>query len=45
MIAYNYEIASSEELGLWVEISAIVEIIGGIILYFTFLSKKNEGEF
>ena len=30
---------------IWVVISAILAVIGGIVLYFTFLSKKNEGKF
>lgn len=30
---------------IWVIISIVVAIIGGIALYFTFLSKKNEGKF
>lgn len=30
---------------IWIIISAVVAIIGGIVLYFTFLSKKNEGKF
>lgn len=29
--------------GIWT--SVILAIIGGIVLYFTFLSKKNEGKF
>ena len=35
-------IASS---AIWTIISAILAVIGGIVLYFTFLSKKNEGKF
>lgn len=31
--------------GIWTIISVILAIIGGIVLYFTFLSKKNEGKF
>lgn len=30
---------------IWIVISAILAVIGGIVLYFTFLSKKNEGKF
>lgn len=30
---------------IWAIISAILAVIGGIVLYFTFLSKKNEGKF
>ena len=43
MITYNYEFTGSEEeLGVWVIISFIAAIVGGIILYFTFLSKDNK---
>lgn len=31
--------------GIWTIVSVIFAIIGGIVLYFTFLSKKNEGKF
>ena len=31
--------------GIWTILSVILAIIGGIVLYFTFLSKKNEGKF
>lgn len=30
---------------IWVIISIVVAIIGGVVLYFTFLSKKNEGKY
>lgn len=30
---------------VWVIISLVLAIIGGIVLYFTFLSKKNEGKY
>lgn len=30
---------------VWVIISAVIAVIGGIVLYFTFLSKKNEGKY
>ena len=31
--------------GIWTIVSVILAIIGGIVLYFTSLSKKNEGKF
>lgn len=31
--------------GIWTIVLVILAIIGGIVLYFTFLSKKNEGKF
>lgn len=43
---YNYNsIGSSADAGIWTIISAVVAVIGGIILYFTFLKKSNEGKF
>ena len=30
---------------VWVIIAAVIAVIGGIALYFTFLSKKNEGKY
>ena len=30
---------------LWIVIAAVIAVIGGLVLYFTFLSKKNEGKF
>lgn len=37
--------SSASTLGVWMIISIIVAIGGGIALYFTFLSKKNEGKY
>ena len=33
------------ELGTWGIISAVVAVIGGLVLYFTFLAKHNDGVF
>ena len=30
---------------IWIMIAAVIAIIGGLVLYFTFLAKKNEGRF
>ena len=30
---------------VWVIIAAVLAVVGGIVVYFTFLSKKNEGKF
>ena len=30
---------------VWVIVSAVIAVIGGIVLYFTFLSQKNEGKY
>ena len=37
--------SASSENSVWVIISAVIAVIGGIVLYFTFLSKKNEGKY
>ena len=47
----NYGLASTARAStiassaIWTIIAAILAVIGGIVLYFTFLSKKNEGKF
>lgn len=35
----------SPSLGVWGIVSLVLAIIGGIVLYFLFTSKKNKGEF
>lgn len=30
---------------IWTIVSAVLAVIGGIVLYFTFLSSKNDGKF
>ena len=30
---------------IWIIIAAVIAVIGGLVLYFTFLSKRNEGKF
>ena len=30
---------------IWIILSAILAVVGGILVYFLFLSKKNEGKF
>ena len=45
---YNYGIGNvrgGTEAGIWVVISAVLAVIGGILLYFTFLKKSNDGKF
>ena len=37
--------SSSSANSVWVIISAVIAVIGGIVLYFTFLSAKNEGKY
>ena len=42
---FNNAINSTANAAIWMGIALILAIIGGIALYFTFLSKKNEGKF
>ena len=37
--------SASNGNSVWIIISAVIAVIGGIVLYFTFLSKKNEGKY
>ena len=42
----NYRVPSAVETNsVWLIVSVILAVVGGIVLYFTFLSKKNEGKF
>lgn len=34
-----------EFAAIWMIISAVLAIVGGLVLYFTFLSSKNDGKF
>ena len=36
---------SMADASVWIIVSIILAIIGGILIYFLFLSKKNEGKF
>lgn len=36
--------SSLETLGVWSIIALVIAVVGGIALYFTFLSKKNDGK-
>ena len=38
-------LASSSANSIWIIIAAVLAVVGGIVVYFTFLSKKNEGKF
>lgn len=42
---YGRSAASLAENSVWMIIAAVLAVVGGIVLYFTFLSKKNEGKF
>ena len=37
--------SSAVNSSVWIIVSIILAIIGGILIYFLFLSKKNEGKF
>lgn len=51
---YGYDSAISSDIGsinsmegsvTWIIIAAVIAVIGALILYFTFLSKRNDGKF
>ena len=37
--------SSAQSASVWIIVSIILAVIGGILIYFLFLSKKNEGKF
>lgn len=37
--------SSAADASVWIIVSIILAIIGGILIYFLFLNKKNEGKF
>ena len=37
--------SSASSMGVWTIVSFILAIIGGIVVYFLFVNKKNKGEF
>lgn len=52
--AYDYDSAISPDIEsvssmegsvTWIIIAAVIAVIGALILYFTFLSKRNDGKF
>ena len=45
MYVYPAYSNNSQAALIWVIVSAVLAIIGGIILYFTFLKKNNDGKF
>ena len=51
---YGYDSAISSDIGsinsmegsvTWIIIAAVIAVVGALILYFTFLSKRNDGKF
>ena len=45
MMPRNMGFNASTASAIWMIVAAVLAIIGGIILYFTFLSKKKEGKY
>lgn len=43
--SYLRNSSSMVEGSIWLIIAAVLAIVGGILIYFLFLSKKNEGKF
>jgi hypothetical protein len=43
--AKGYSTSSFSGSAVWIIISLVLAVVGGIALYFTFLSKKNEGKY
>lgn len=42
---YGGPVSSSGDAEIWIIISAVLAVVGGIVLYFTFLKKANDGKF
>ena len=43
--AYTSSLNSAIGSSVWLIVSLILAIVGGILVYFLFLNKKNEGKF
>ena len=46
--SYSRSLLSSSDAvnsSVWLIVSIILAVVGGILIYFLFLSKKNEGKF
>ena len=43
--SYNYSFNNAIGSSVWIIVSLVLAIIGGILIYFIFLNKKNEGKF
>ena len=41
----DYMYSGGADAGIWLIISAVLAVVGGIVLYFTFLKKSNDGKF
>ncbi len=42
---YGSELNTYNQMGVWIIVSIVIAIIGGIALYFTVFSKQNEKKF
>lgn len=43
--SYLKTASSIADISVWLIISVVLAIVGGLLVYFLFLSKKNEGKF
>lgn len=43
--SYLKTTSSLADISVWLIISVVLAIVGGLLVYFLFLSKKNEGKF
>lgn len=41
----SFYVRSATNFSVWIIVSIILAIVGGILLYFLFLNKKNDGKF
>lgn len=42
---YSSYSSPNTQAGIWMIIAAVIAVIGGVVLYFTFLRKSNDGKF
>ena len=43
--SYLKTVSNIADISVWLIISVVLAIVGGLLVYFLFLSKKNEGKF
>lgn len=43
--SYNPYSSAMQGYGVWLIIAGVLAVLGGLILYFTFLKKENEGKY
>lgn len=43
--SYSNNLDRVADTSIWVIISLVLAIVGGILIYFLFLNKKNDGKF